>query len=520
MGRVSLVERAVGEDLVQRCVLKRSHPGGEHDQRLQEEARALCRLRHGNVIGLLGSGVDEEGPWLLLEYVDGVDVDALATHAQAHARLTAEECGWVVHEAARGLSAAHGALGDDGEPAPVLHRDVSPQNLLVSRSGEVRVTDFGIARAADRPSLTTTGTVLGNVKYCAPEQLEGRPVGPGADVYGLGRVLEVLLEAATEEARTALGPTASRATRRAVDERHGTMDDLADEVLSVVPTLARGRRPLGRRAEAVATTREGVQGALESLLVAGRLAPSGPSFPPTSVPLLALASTAPRRVLAREPSAPPEVPPPRALDVPEATSTRRGPGVRLRAPWVLGGLGVLLVAVGTVARPRAQPRAEVPRVDAALVVVGTVEPPGPVAPLPPAPPTVPQGQPPEEPPQLPSPTVAHDAAREPVVRPLRHRDAATPTSPAQVHAPSVDASAPAPQGRLVLNARPVADVTVDDRPVGHTALQLPLPAGDHRLRLRFQGGFELERGVRIEDGRELRLGVELTDAGVRWFGGR
>ncbi|MBI5515706.1 MAG: serine/threonine protein kinase [Deltaproteobacteria bacterium] len=518
MGRVLLVERSVGEDLVQRCVLKRPHPGGEHDQRLQEEARALCRLRHGNIIGLLGCGADDEGPWLLLEYVDGVDVEALATHARAGAGLTLEECGWVVHEAARGLSAAHGALGDDGAPAPVLHRDVSPQNLLVSCAGEVRVTDFGIARAADRPSLTTTGTVLGNVKYCAPEQLEGRAVGPSADVYGLGRVLEVLLEASTEEARRALGPTASRATRRAVEERHGSMDDLADEVLSVVPTLARGRGSLGQRARAVATTREGVQGALASLLAAERLGDAVPSLPPA--PLPAPAITAPRRVLPREeapPGAPPEVSQERLIHTHNVGEGRQLRVAPRRIPWVFGGIGVLLVAVGTLARPRARARVVPPRTDASLAVVGPV-------------PTLrePLTQAPEVPTEPPTPVppplaLTHEPPREPPVPRRPHRDAATlvaaPPTTLPSRAPDAGVAAPLPRGTLIVNARPWAEVSVDERPAARSPVTVQLAPGEHRLRVRFSTGEEVERGVSVEAGRELRLGVAVTDAGLRWTGG-
>ena len=75
-----------------------------------------------------------------------------------------------------------------------MHRDLKPANLLRSSSGEVKIADFGIARAAEETMLTQAGTVLGTLRYLAPEQAEGRPVGPAADVYSLGVVLQELLD--------------------------------------------------------------------------------------------------------------------------------------------------------------------------------------------------------------------------------------------------------------------------------------------------------------------------------------
>jgi serine/threonine-protein kinase len=103
--------------------------------------------------------------------------------------LTREEAG----EVAAGLAHAH-ARG-------VVHRDLKPANLLRSQGGQVKVADFGIARALAETMVTQVGTVLGTVRYLAPEQAEGRVVGTEADVYSLGVVFDELLEGATDEDR-------------------------------------------------------------------------------------------------------------------------------------------------------------------------------------------------------------------------------------------------------------------------------------------------------------------------------
>ncbi|MEZ4409623.1 MAG: serine/threonine-protein kinase [Polyangiales bacterium] len=268
MGWLWLCERALPGGFTQRVVLKRP----KRDEalrpeavraRFDDEARAHARARHGNLVALLDAGRDAHGPYLLLEWVDGLDLHQLceALRARDGGAFDAECVAWVAHEAARGVAAAHAACDDEGEPAPILHRDLSPQNVLLSRAGEVKVTDFGIAWAAERASRTTTGVVVGNLRYIAPEMLEGRDATARTDVYGLGRLLDVLLELAPDDASTApLRALAKRCTRRDADERPASVADVLDALCDAAPTLCRGRARVASTVDACQRPRPDARG--------------------------------------------------------------------------------------------------------------------------------------------------------------------------------------------------------------------------------------------------------------------
>lgn len=263
-------------------MVKRPRPEGEGAsgastaRRFVDEVRALARIEHRNVVRLLDAGADAAGPWLAVEHVDGVDGAGLlegvrgAMEVDPGAGLTGAEVGWIIHEAAAGLAAAHGAVDDRGAPAPVLHRDVSPQNLLLSRGGEVKLADFGIARPTDGAAHTTTGVVVGNLRYIAPEQLEGRAVTARTDVYGLGRVLEELLTAVAPGARDAsveaLRDLAARCTRRSPDERPESAAAVRDAVREGVAAWSTGEPGLAGRVRRAVDAREQMRAAVAGLL--------------------------------------------------------------------------------------------------------------------------------------------------------------------------------------------------------------------------------------------------------------
>src|SRR5262249_27677458 len=125
--------------------------------------------------------------------VDGLDADELVHLARAHGESMRLAAPYVVSEAARGLACAHGA-GRDGQPLGLVHRDVSPQNVLISRSGEVKVTDFGIVKVTTAVNrLTATGAIMGKLRYMSPEQAFKMPLDGRSDVFALGLVLHELL---------------------------------------------------------------------------------------------------------------------------------------------------------------------------------------------------------------------------------------------------------------------------------------------------------------------------------------
>lgn len=155
-----------------------------------EEARILARVRHVNVVSLLDAFEDEAGSVVLvLELVRGVDLSTLQDAiAQRGRRLSPAAVAAIGVALCRALAAAQRALASG-----VVHRDVSPHNVLLSVEGEVKLADFGIARARDRERWTATGRVLGKTAYLSPEQLRGEPLTARSDLFAVGVVLYELL---------------------------------------------------------------------------------------------------------------------------------------------------------------------------------------------------------------------------------------------------------------------------------------------------------------------------------------
>ncbi len=189
-GGMSRVYRAHDRRLERLVALKVLHErlgaDDEHVSRFHHEARAVAQLSHPNIVTVIDRGEDGGRRFIVFEYVDGENLKQLCERAGPLPVRRALEIAVAV---ADGLAYAH----EHG----VVHRDVKPQNVLLSRDGEVKVTDFGIARSLDAESaLTVTGTVLGTSSYLSPEQASGLRVTPAADVYSLGVVLYELLAGA------------------------------------------------------------------------------------------------------------------------------------------------------------------------------------------------------------------------------------------------------------------------------------------------------------------------------------
>ncbi len=198
MGRVELALRREGE-FRRVYAVKRLHPHLVEDADLRamfiDEARVAGRIRHANVVSVLDVGEDREGPYLVMDYVEGLALSAImAHHAASGELLPVQICVRIGAEIARGLQAAHELTDDRGELLQVVHRDVSPSNVLVGFDGGVRLADFGIARALGRSSeLTGTGIIKGKLGYQAPEQLRFEKAEVRSDLFALGIVLYELL---------------------------------------------------------------------------------------------------------------------------------------------------------------------------------------------------------------------------------------------------------------------------------------------------------------------------------------
>ncbi|HMI92720.1 MAG TPA: protein kinase [Polyangiales bacterium] len=163
-----------------------------------DEARLASRISHPNVCSVFDFGFADSTYYIAMEMLVGEMAGRVCRVVEQHPTLSplpahAGYCGRIIADAAEGLHAAHELRGDDGQPLQVVHRDVSPQNLIVTYDGAVKVMDFGIARALDQLHLTRTGTVRGKFPYMAPEQLEQGVVDRRADVWSLGVVLWELL---------------------------------------------------------------------------------------------------------------------------------------------------------------------------------------------------------------------------------------------------------------------------------------------------------------------------------------
>lgn len=159
----------------------------EHRAQFEREARIGVLLRHPNIASVLGLGQDEEGPFLVMEYVDGCSLERLL--GASGPAWTDAELAAVGVAVARALEAAHGLTAEEGKIRGVLHRDVSADNVLLSRRGEVKLTDFGVARLVGATALTRTGEVKGKISYLAPEIFEGAEATPASDLWALGVTL-------------------------------------------------------------------------------------------------------------------------------------------------------------------------------------------------------------------------------------------------------------------------------------------------------------------------------------------
>jgi serine/threonine protein kinase len=186
--------RSNGQIVALKMLLPELAENPSFQQMFLDEARIASHVRHPNVCGTYEL-VDLDGIMsLTMEWVDGpslmrivrphpADDDAprIPIHPRLAARIVADTCA--------GLHAAHESVGDDGMPLGVVHRDVSPHNVLLTSAGHVKVTDFGVAKALGKSHMTVTGQIKGKLAYMSPEQLTGAGVDRRSDVFALGCVL-------------------------------------------------------------------------------------------------------------------------------------------------------------------------------------------------------------------------------------------------------------------------------------------------------------------------------------------
>lgn len=171
--------------------IKVLHPSFSREKELVDmlldEARIASRLEHPNVVRVADLGTEAERAYVVMDYVDGPALDRLLRRSP-HARPP-ELIVPIVIDALRGLHAAHELCDERGRPLELVHRDVTPGNVIVGTDGIGRITDFGIAKARARLTKTREGVVKGKAGYIAPELLLGRPIDRRADVFSMGVLL-------------------------------------------------------------------------------------------------------------------------------------------------------------------------------------------------------------------------------------------------------------------------------------------------------------------------------------------
>ncbi len=161
---------------------------------LLAEARLCAVLQHANIVQVYENGENDGIFYIAMEYVAGYDLFKVLSRAtQTQQRIPPEICLYIAAEAAKGLHYAHNARDHYGRPLHIIHRDVSPSNLILSESGEVKIMDFGVARATppggQRENATRSGVLKGKLGYMSPEQVTGRQFDHRSDIFSLGIIL-------------------------------------------------------------------------------------------------------------------------------------------------------------------------------------------------------------------------------------------------------------------------------------------------------------------------------------------
>ena len=236
MGRVDLVIRHEG-NFRRLYAIKRLHAQYREDEEFRsmflDEARIAGLVRHPNVVSVLDVGEDPRGPYLVMDFIEGVSVAELVRRLRSHkAPMPLAIALQIAIQTAEGLHSAHELVGEDGRLLQLVHRDVSPQNILIGFDGIARVTDFGIAKAVGgSSSRTQTGMLKGKIGYVSPEQLRFEALDRRSDIFSFGIVLFEMIAGRRLYARSDNGP--SRILREAPPDLGLERDGLPSELVEL-----------------------------------------------------------------------------------------------------------------------------------------------------------------------------------------------------------------------------------------------------------------------------------------------
>ena len=223
----------------------------ELERALIGEARLAGRLSHRNLVAVLGLGVDDGIYYVVMEYVDGGDLARLARGVAMPLPLAL----LIAEELALALDHVHRARDDRGLSLGLVHRDVSPSNVLLSRAGEVKLADFGIAKATALADLTGAGTRKGTSAYMSPEQLAGEPLTAASDQFALAvTLIELTTGTRPFDGDTPLA-TMENVRRAVVPDLSGLPDDVVAIVRRALLVDPASRYPPGGLYRAIAAAR-------------------------------------------------------------------------------------------------------------------------------------------------------------------------------------------------------------------------------------------------------------------------
>jgi len=284
MAELFLADLSGPEGFVKRVVIKRMLPQlaaqETYRQMFAQEARLMATFGHGHVVSALDYGVEQGSPYLVLEYVDGADLARVLGEGRVLPPPLVRYVGLCL---LRALEHVHGLRDPRGEPLGIVHRDISPANVLLGRTGDVKLADFGIAKGLRTPSHTAPGSTRGRLRYMAPEQVLGGPLDGRADLFSLAVLLY--------EALVGQGPYSAKTDAQLLlavrDTRLAPPDDLRRSAGGpLAEVLLRALRPhpseryasageMARALTAVAGENEGEQPWRVAEVVARTLTPEG-----------------------------------------------------------------------------------------------------------------------------------------------------------------------------------------------------------------------------------------------------
>lgn len=246
MAEIFLARRCGPGGFAKLMALKRVLPElarqSEFREMFADEARLCASLSHPGLVQVFDYGEVDDTPYLAMEWVDGGDLTVLL---DAGGPLPTEAATFIMAEVVRALAYVHDALDDEGKSLKIVHRDLSPGNILISRAGDVKLGDFGVAKARGRLARTEAGQLKGTLAYLSPEQVSGGQVDERTDVYAVGLLLFELLTGeryVQGDSEVELLKAASHPKQRSASECCADVPDELDKVLGKALALDPERR--------------------------------------------------------------------------------------------------------------------------------------------------------------------------------------------------------------------------------------------------------------------------------------